>query len=309
MKILVTGGAGFIGSNLAIALQQKGHDVTVLDNFFLGRKSNLKTAGRSIKIVKGDIRNTKLVNKICRGVDIIFNEAAASSSPMFMKNLKDAVSVNTEGFINVMNAAKENNVKRVVYASSSVVYGNKKDSLREDMKPEPPNFYSATKLMNEHLATVFSQEYGLETLGFRYMSVYGPNEASKGIYANLVSQFLWTMQKDEQPVIYGDGKQTRDFTYVKDVVEANILAMESSRKFLGEVLNLGTGRNWSLNELVKIINKFLGKDIKPAYVEMPVKNYMASQKSDTKKINSVLGFKTKFMLEDGIRDMITQPRA
>ncbi len=303
MKIVVTGGAGFIGSNLALALLQKGHDVTVLDNFSLGSEKNLSSAKGKIKLVKGDIRDEKLIREVCKGADVIFNEAAASSSPMFMKNLKDAVSVNVEGFINILNAARDSGVKRVIYASTSVVYGNRNEPLNELMETKPSNFYAATKLMNENLAGLFGQEYGLETVGFRYMSIYGPNEESKGIYANLVSQFLWAMAKGEQPVIYGDGKQTRDFTYVKDVVEANILAMESKKKMVGEIFNIGTGRCWSLNELVQILNKFLKKSIKPKYVEMPVKNYMGSQVSDNRKISSVLGFKPAYMLEDGIREM------
>jgi len=304
MKVVVTGGAGFIGSNIVLRLVELGHEVTVLDNFSLGIEKNISSVRKQINIIKGDLLNEKLVRNAFKGADIVFNEAAASSSPMFFKNLKEAVSVNVEGFINVLNAARDNGVKKMIYASTSVVYGNRNQPLSEEMPLQPSNFYAASKLMNEHLARIFGQEYGLETVGFRYMSVYGPNEESKGIYANLVSQFLWAMRKNEQPVIYGDGKQTRDFIYVKDVVEANILAMESKKKMMGEIFNIGTGRCWSLNELIGILNKFLKKSIKPKYIEMPIKNYMASQLSDNKKINSVLGFKPKYMLEDGIKDMI-----
>ncbi|MFH0949080.1 MAG: SDR family NAD(P)-dependent oxidoreductase, partial [Candidatus Aenigmatarchaeota archaeon] len=230
MKILVTGGAGFIGSNLVRALVRADYDVIALDNFSLGTEKNLHNIKNNLRTVKGNILDSDLLLDLTKNVDIIFNQAAASSSPMFKKNLKEALSVNIDGFVNILNAAKENNVRRVIYASTSSVYGNANPPLREDMKIEPVNFYASSKLMNEHLAALYSIEYGLETVGFRYMSVYGPNEESKGIFANLVTQFLWAMQKNEQPVIYGDGSQSRDFTYVKDVVEANILAMESKKK-------------------------------------------------------------------------------
>ncbi len=302
MKILVTGGAGFIGSNIVEELVRLGHNVVVLDNLFMGSEENLRDVKDSITFVKGDIRDEKVVSKVSGGCDIIFNEAAASSSPMFFKDLRGAVSVNVDGFINVLNAAKDNSA-RLVYASTSSIYGNNSPPLKEDMEVHPVNFYSSTKLINEHLASLFSKEYGIESVGLRYMSVYGPHEESKGMFANLVSQFLWAMQKDEQPVIYGDGSQTRDFTYVKDIVRANIIAMKSMRGS-GDVFNVGSGNATSLNELVGILNKILGKKIKPKYVPNDVKNYISTQEADVSKIKKMLGFETGFSLEEGIRDMI-----
>ena|SRR3989344_6720239 len=307
MKIVVTGGAGFVGSNLAIRLVSLGHDVVVLDDYSLGKARNLEPVAKDITMVHGDIRDAPTVINACAGADIIFNEAAASSSPMFMKDLNHAVSVNVNGFINILNAAREHNVKRVVYASSSVVYGNRPETLREELVLQPSNFYSATKLMNEHLAALFGQEYGLETVGLRYMSIYGPREETKGGYANLVSQFLWSMRKGEQPVIYGNGEQTRDFTYVKDAVEANILAMNSHRKMIGEIFNVGTGRSWSLNTLVQTLNRFLKTNVTAKYIEMPVKNYMASQRADLTKIRAALGYEPRYSLDDGIADLLATP--
>jgi len=307
MKIVVTGGAGFVGSNLAIRLVSLGHDVVVLDDYSLGKARNLEPVAKDITMVHGDIRDAPTVINACAGADIIFNEAAASSSPMFMKDLNHAVSVNVNGFINILNAAREHNVKRVVYASSSVVYGNRPETLREELVLQPSNFYSATKLMNEHLAALFGQEYGLETVGLRYMSIYGPREETKGGYANLVSQFLWSMRKGEQPVIYGNGEQTRDFTYVKDAVEANILAMNSHRKMIGEIFNVGTGRSWSLNTLVQTLNRFLKTNVTARYIEMPVKNYMASQRADLTKIRAALGYEPRYSLDDGIADLLATP--
>ncbi|MFA4819913.1 MAG: SDR family NAD(P)-dependent oxidoreductase [Candidatus Aenigmatarchaeota archaeon] len=303
MKILVTGGTGFIGSNLVEALIADGHSVTVLDNFSLGKMENLTSVKNKIKVMNGDLRDLETVKKATKGVDIVFNEAAASSSPMFINDLKNAVSVNVDGFINVLNACRINDVEKLVYASTSSIYGNSKPPLREDMLVTPVNFYASTKLLNEHLAILFSREYGLETIGFRYMSIYGPHEESKGIYANLATQFLWAMQRNEQPVIYGDGTQTREFTYVMDVVAANLLAMNLKKNIGGEILNIGTGTCTSLNNLVAVINKILGKSIKPKYVKNTVKGYIDAQLSDITKIKTTLGYAPKYTLEKGLREM------
>ena len=290
MKILITGGAGFIGSNLAEALVREGHEVIILDNYMHGHDSNISSIRKDIRLVKGSILDFALIKKISIGCDVIFNQAAAPSSPMFMKDLRTCTLINVDGFINVLNAAKENNVKRVVYASTSSIYGNNRPPLREDMKVGPVNFYSTTKLLNEHYAMLFSAEYGIETVGLRYFSIYGPNEIHKGpggIYANLVSQFIWAIKNNKNPVIYGDGTQKRDFTYVKDVAQANMLAMESKKKLFGEIFNVATGKTVSFNDLVSIINKVLRTDVTPKYISMPVKNYIKNQAADMTKIRKI----------------------
>lgn len=305
MKIVVTGAAGFIGSNICEQLVERGHEVIGIDNFFLGSKSNLAKVLDRIKLVEGSITDEKLVMKLTKGVDVICNQAAASSSPMFaLDKLRDAVAVNVDGFLILLKAAVANKIKRVVYASTSSIYGNLPPPLREDMKIVPPNFYAATKLMNEHSANLFSQIHGLETVGFRYMSVYGPHEESKGIYANLVSQFLWSMQNGRQPEIYGDGSQTRDFVYAKDVARANVMAIESKKQLMGEVLNVGTNKAYSLNQLVEILNSILNTNIQPKYIAVPVKNYIMTQRADISKIRRVLGWEPRFGLEEGIRDIL-----
>lgn len=304
MKFLVTGGCGFIGSNIAQALLEKNHEVVVFDNFFLGTESNIEKIKKDISMVKGDIRDYNALLAASKGVDVILHQAAASSSPMFKENLKDALSVNIEGTVNVLNSAKSNNVKRVVFASTSSIYGNAKPPLKETMPVLPVNFYASSKLMKEHLAALFGVEYGLETVGLRYASIYGPHEESKSKFANLVSQFLWSMKKGEQPVIYGDGEQTRDFTYVKDVCQANILAATTKKKMLGEIFNVGTGKATSLNVLVDILNRALGKNIRPKYVRMPVKNYIKTQLHDITKISNALGYKPQYSLEKGVAEML-----
>ncbi len=299
MKILVTGGAGFIGSNVVEELAINGHEAIAFDNFFLGKKENL--SGIKVKIIKGDIRDRSAIEKAAEGCDFIFNESAASSSPMFKQNLQDAVSTNIDGFVNVLDVARKNDCG-LIYASTSSVYGNTDGALREDIKVIPPNFYAATKLANEHLARIYSDEYGIKAIGFRYMSVYGKHEEGKGVFANLVSQFLWAMKKNEQPLIYGDGKQTRDFIFAKDVAAAHLLAMKSNAK--NEVINIGTGKATSLNDLISVLNEVLGKNIKPRYTKVPVKNYIAKQKADTSKAEKLIGFKAKYSLEDGIKEIL-----
>lgn len=308
-KVLVTGGAGFIGSNLVEALVDGGHDVTVLDDFSMGRKENLASVSGKVRVFKGDIRDANLVGKLTKGVDFVFNQAAASSSPMFKERPQECMDININGFINVLRASKENGVRRVIYASTSSIYANNTPPLKEDMKVVPPNLYSVTKLANEQTAAIFNRDSEIETVGLRYMSVYGPHEEAKSQFANLASQFLWALKKGEQPVIYGDGRQTRDFTYVKDVVKANVLAMTTKKKMNAEVLNVGSGKATDLNKLVSMICMLLGKKIKPTYVRIPEffrKNYIATQLADLAKIEKVLGYKPQYNLERGIAELLDE---
>ena len=299
MKILVTGGAGFVGSNIVESLVEEKHEVVVLDKFVLGSLKNLESIKDKITIVTGDITNKKNVFDAGNGCDIIFNEAAASSSPMFKEDLANSVKINVEGFVNILDAARKNDAK-VIYASTSSVYGNNPSPLTEDQTITPPNFYAATKYSNEHLARIYTSEYGITTTGFRYMSVYGPHEKAKNNFANLVSQFLWDMKKGIAPIIYGDGKQTRDFIFVKDIVKANLLAMNLKGQ-KSEIINAGTGRATDMNELIDLINTTLNTKITAKYIKNPVKNYIPTQRGSTIKAKEVLGFEAKITLEDGIK--------
>ena len=304
MNILVTGGAGFIGSNVVTELLQRGHQVTVLDDLSFGRKENLQSVQHNITFIQGSITDEEIVRKACQNIHVIINLAAASASPMFsLANIRKAVHVNIDGFLLLLKVAVEQKIKRVLYASSSSLYGNNTKKLNEESLPLPPNMYAATKLGNEYFARVFSQEYGLETIGFRFLSIYGPHEESKGSYANLASQFLWAALQDQPIVIYGDGSQKRDFTYIHDVAHALALGAESTQQHYGEVLNVASGKSHTLNELVAFINQLLGKKITPKYISNPVKNYIASQNADISKIQTVLGYKPKFLLPQGLQDM------
>ncbi len=304
MKVLVTGGAGFIGSNITEALVEKGYEVTVLDSLFLGREANLKSVIDRIDFVKGDVCNRQVVFNVMKGVDYVLHQAAASSSPMFSENLKGAVAVNIEGFINVLDAARENSVKRIVHACTSSVYGSNPVPHSESMPVEPPNFYSASKFGAEHIAKIYSSEYGLETVGLRYFSVYGPHEKAKGRFANTVSQFMWDMKEDRAPVIYGDGSQTRDFTYVRDTTEANMMAMKKPG-VSGEIFNVGTGISKSFNDIIMMLNAALGTNVKPKHIINPLKSYVGDTLADTAKAESVLGFKARTSIEDGIKEIVS----
>lgn len=303
MKILVTGGAGFIGSNLVEVLVEKGYEVVVLDNMSLGSEHNLASVIKDITLVKGDIRDAQLVKNLMRDCDFVFHEAAASSAPMFYKDPRDSFSSTVNGFLNVLCAAKENNVKRVIYASSSSLYGRLPTPHNEDMQVVPVDFYTASKLAVEHAGKICAENFGLETVGFRYFSVYGPHEKAKGKFANIISQFLWDMKKCISPIIYGDGSQTRDYTYVKDVVQANLLAMDMNKKISGEIFNVGTGIAKSFNETVDILNQVLGTSIKLTYVINPIKNYVQHTLADTKKSERLLGFKAKYRLMEGVDEI------
>lgn len=296
MKILVTGGAGFIGSNIVEGLIE--NEVVVLDDFSLGSVENLENVKDIVTLIKGDVRKENDIKK-AGNVDVIFHEAAASSSPMFDKDPRNGYAVNVDGFLNILEFARKNDAK-VIYASTSSIYGSLPIPHSESAKVEPPNFYAASLYARENIAKLYSDIYGLETIGLRYFSVYGPHEKAKGRFANTVSQFLWSMKKGKSPIIYGDGSQTRDFIFVKDVVKANLLAMEKAKRLSGEVFNVGSGVAKSFNDVVKILNSVLGKNIKPKYVENPIKNYVYHTLADTKKAKEKLGFEAKVTLEEGI---------
>lgn len=297
MEFLITGGMGFIGFNIAKRLINDGHEVIVLDDMSLGKEAEL----RSAKTIRGDVRNKELIDSLCKDLNGVFHDAARSSSPMFSPDPKEGMDVNLKGFLNVADAARRHDFP-VVYATTSSLYSRCPPPHRESLPVSPGSFYEYSFYARELAATIYTELYGLKLVGLRYFSVYGPHEEHKGKYANNITQFLWAMMKGKSPVIYGDGTQTRDFTYVDDVVGANILAMRSNLK--GEVLNVGTGKATSFNEIVAILNKRLGLKITPTYVPNPIKNYVMYTQADTSKAERVLGFRAKIKLEEGIEKTI-----
>jgi UDP-glucose 4-epimerase len=298
MRILVTGGSGFIGSNLVEKLV-KENSVIVLDNLHSGNLDNLDKVKDKIEIINDSCNNLYKL-KIPK-VDIIFHLGIASSSPMYKQN-PFLVGEVINGTISVFEYAKNENVKKVIFASSSSLYSGIKPPHTEDMDPKVTDYYTEARLGVERIAKLYNILFGIKSVGLRFFSVYGPKEKSKGKYANIISQFLWEMKKGKAPIIYGDGKQTRDFVFVKDVIKACLLLMNSDFEF--DIYNVGTGTSHSFNDVVDILNEKLNTNLRPVYIEMPVKNYVDHTLADTKKIGS-LGYKSEYSLEKGISEIIS----
>ena len=296
MNVVVTGGAGFIGSNLVSGLI-KEHDVTVLDNLHTGSDDNLKDVRSEITFINDSSGN--IGNRLSNSdIDAIFHLGIPSSSPMYKENPMLVGSAINDA-ISVFEFAKKMDAK-VVFASSSSLYNGLPTPNREDMGVMVADYYAEARLGIERIAELYHKLYGIDVVGLRFFSVYGPHERAKGIYANIVSQFLWEMQDGRTPVIYGDGEQTRDFTFVGDVVRACILAME---KDVSGVFNVGTGASHSFNDVVVTLNGVLGTDIEPQHIDNPVENYVAHTLADLTKVKATLGFRSEYSLEDGIREI------
>lgn len=296
MNVVVTGGAGFIGSNLISGLI-KEHDVTVLDNLHTGSDDNLKDVRREITFINDSSGN--IGNRLSNSdINAIFHLGIPSSSPMYKENPMLVGSAINDA-ISVFEFAKKMDAK-VVFASSSSLYNGLPTPNREDMDVMVTDYYTEARLGIERIAELYHQLYGIDVVGLRFFSVYGPHERAKGIYANIISQFLWEMQDGKTPVIYGDGEQTRDFIFVSDVVRACILAME---KDVSGAFNVGTGVSHSFNDVVVALNGVLGTDIEPQHIDNPVKNYVAHTLADLTKVKAALGFRSEYSLEEGIREI------
>jgi len=296
MNVIVTGGCGFIGSNLVERLLEKGYRVIVFDNLSTGNLKNIE--GLDVKFFNEPYEKIPLLT---RDIDVIFHLGIPSSSPMYKRDPYLVGKAINEA-ITILEYARKNKCK-IVYASTSSLYNGNPTPYREDMPIYVTDYYTECRYAIERLAKLYNSLFNVKSVGLRLFSVYGPKEKYKGEYANIVSQFLWLIQQDEPPIIFGDGSQTRDFIYVKDVVEAFILAAE--REFDCEIFNVGTGVAYSFNEVVDLINKLLGKNVKPIYKPNPIKNYVYHTLADTTKAEKVLGFKAKVSLEEGIKSLIS----
>ena len=304
-EILVTGGAGFIGSHIVDRLLQEGLTVRILDNMSTGEKKNLAQHQnkKSFRFIQGDIRNFDLVKKAVEGVDAVVHEAALVS---VMRSVEDPIlsnEINVKGTVNLLKACVDAHVKRFVLASSCAVYGDT-ESLpnNENLAPKPLSPYAADKLAAETYAKVFHDVYGLETLSLRYFNVYGPRQ-KYGPYSGVISIYINRLQENEPLLIIGDGNQTRDFLNVKDVVEANINAL-TKPKAEGEVFNISTGEATTINKLAEIIQQIMGKtDLKPVHVEQRPGDIMHSY-GDASKAERKLGYKPRVQLEKGLSELI-----
>jgi UDP-glucose 4-epimerase len=298
LTVLVTGGAGFIGSNLVEELLGSGEEVVVLDDMTTGSLENLRDPDGDgyLKIIEGSCLG--LLDLDIRP-DSIYHLGVPSSSPMYKRNpLLVGEAVN--GMISVLELARKTGA-RVVYASTSSLYSGQTPPHREDMEVLVTDYYTEARFSMERMAELYRKLFGVESVGMRFFSVYGPHEAAKKQYANIITQFLWEMAAGRAPVIYGDGSQTRDFVYVKDIVRALRLAMGSN--FSGP-LNVGTGKSYSFNDVAGILADKMELSLRAEHVENPIKNYVAHTLADTRRAREVLGFEARYTLEEGVAELL-----
>jgi UDP-glucose 4-epimerase len=291
-KYLVTGGAGFIGSNIIKELLKRGEHVRVLDNFSTGKRENLFPfrENPNMEVFEGDLRSFHIVRDVVRGVDYVLHQGALPSVPRSIKDPITTNDVNINGTLNVLEASKEFGVKRVIFASSSSVYGNSEVMPKvETMPVAPMSPYSITKYTGERYCQIYYQLYGLETVCLRYFNVFGPNQDPTSQYSAVIPKFIKYMKEGKRPVIYGDGMQSRDFTYVTNIVEANLLACIASDA-PGEVINIACGIRFTLVELVNNLNNLLITNIKPVFEKERIGDVKHSLASIQKAIK-LLGYK------------------
>ncbi|MBI5645317.1 MAG: SDR family oxidoreductase [Ignavibacteriae bacterium] len=301
MKYLITGGAGFIGSNLVHEILARGEHVRVLDNFSTGKRENLADVREAIELLEGDIRSYHIVHEAVRGVDVILHQAALPSVPRSIADPITTHEVNTNGTLNVLNAARDLGVQRIVFASSSSIYGNSAELPKhEGMNPNPLSPYAVSKLTGEKYMQVFHQLYGLETVALRYFNVFGPRQDPNSQYSAVIPKFITGMLAGRAPVIYGDGEQTRDFTFVKNVVSANILAATASDDVGGAVMNIACHERISLNRLVSDINGIVGTSITQQYAAPRLGDVLHSFAAIA-RAREAIGYEPSMTWNDGLR--------
>jgi UDP-glucose 4-epimerase len=299
-RVLVTGGAGFIGSNLVQALVERGDAVRVLDNFSTGSRGNLAGLERDVEVVEGELRSYERVHAATRGVELVFHQGALPSVPRSVQDPLTTGAVNVEGTLNVLLAARDEGIRRVVFASSSSVYGNSGALPRvETAKPEPISPYAVSKLAAERYCVSFSQVYGLETVCLRYFNVFGPRQDPSSQYSAVVPRFITAIAAGRPVPVYGDGKQSRDFTSVVDVVEANLLAGEAEN-VSGEVLNVATGRSATVDALAGTVGSVLGREVQREYQPARTGDVRDSW-ADVTAARERLGYVPRLSLEEGLR--------
>ncbi len=300
MKVVVTGGSGFIGSNLAGELV-RDHEVTVIDNLSTGRIENLDYIRDKIELINGSILDLDLLRVVFAGADTVFHQAAIPSVQRSVDNPIASNQANVDGTLNVLVAARDCGVRKVVYASSSSVYGDTPTlPKREDMKPNPKSPYAVSKLAGEYYCRVFSDVYGLKTACLRYFNVFGPRQDPKSEYAAVIPRFVTRILEGKPPVIYGDGQQTRDFTFVKDVVKANILAGRGEAE---GVFNIACGRRISLNDLALRIMEIAGNQVEPVY-DKPRAGDIKDSLADISAARRAIGYYPDYDMDSGLKETI-----
>ncbi|MEP7225066.1 MAG: SDR family oxidoreductase [Actinomycetota bacterium] len=300
MKVLVTGGAGFIGSNIVRALLARGDEVRVLDNFSTGSRTNLAGLEHDVDLVEGDLRSYERVHAAVRGAEVVFHEGALPSVPRSVQDPLTTTAVNVEGTLNVLLAARDEGVRRIVNASSSSVYGNAGELPKvESQAPDPISPYAVAKLAAERFCTSFSRVYALESVSLRYFNVFGPRQDPASQYAAVVPRFIRAIAAGEPVTIHGDGEQSRDFTYVDNVVSANLLGADAAAAH-GEILNVATGGSITVNALADAIGNLLGSSVEKIYEPARKADVRASW-ADLGEARRVLGYEPQVAFEEGLR--------
>lgn len=300
-RVVITGGAGFIGSNLAEELS-KDNEVVILDDLSTGRRENIKNLIKkdNVRFIQGSITDLSLLQKTFKGIDFVFHQAAVANVSRSVSDPIATNEVNANGTLDILIAARDNYVKKVVYASSCAVYGESPVlPKREDMLPEPLSPYAVTKLAGEYYCQVFRQVYGLQAVCLRYFNVYGPRQDPHSDYAAVIPRFITQALQGQPLIIFGDGEQTRDFVFVKDVVQANVMAAEGKAE---GVYNIGTGEAITINKLAGTITAITGKDLKTLY-KPPRSGDIRHSLADISKARGI-DYQAKYSLEDGLRETI-----
>ncbi len=288
MRILITGGAGFIGANLAWTLHQRGEDVRVIDNFSTGHRGNLD--GLDVEVVEGDLRSFERVATACRGMEVVLHQGALPSVPRSIQDPLTSNAVNVEGTLNVILAARDHGVRRVIFASSSSVYGDLPGMPRREDQPLAPRApYAVAKLAAERYVLVANDVYGLETVALRYFNVFGERQDPHSGYAAVIPKFIRLMRQGERPSIFGNGENSRDFTHVANVIAANLLALDA-QEAPGKAINVAMQNSHSLNELVETLNRLLGTTLEPQYLS-PRSGDVAHSMADISLAKQVLGYR------------------
>lgn len=298
---LVTGGAGFIGSHIAAALVQAGARVRVIDDLSTGYRKNLQDIESRIDFVEGSAADAAILRRALADVELVFHEAAIPSVPRSVERPIESHQASVDATFALLLAARDHKVRRVIYAASSSAYGDQpKLPKREDMHPSPLSPYAVGKLVGEYYCQVFTHVYGLETVSLRYFNVFGPRQDPGSQYSGVISRFMSALVNDEQPVIYGDGEQSRDFTYVSNVIDANIRAAESP-KAVGKVINIANGKRITLNALLETMKEIIGKPGVDARYESPRPGDVRHSQADITLARAVLGYEPQIELEEGLR--------
>jgi UDP-glucose 4-epimerase len=304
MRVLVTGGGGFIGSHLAEHLLERGYRVRILDNFATGRRSSVAALDGQVELIEGDIQSYERVNKALAGCEVVFHLAALPSVPRSVQDPLTSNATNVIGTLNVLLAARDRGVRRVVYASSSSVYGSGGGTTpkQEDKPTMPISPYATAKLAGEGYARSFHEVYGLETVSLRYFNVFGPRQDPTSQYAAVIPNFIGALLAGQPPVIFGDGEQSRDFTYVANVVQANVLAMDAPG-VAGKVYNIACGERVTLNRLVGELRGLLDSDVDPAYAA-PRAGDIKHSVADLSLARAELGYEPEVQLREGLERTI-----